>query len=177
MSQTPPVGNGPPKNGITTSPVNVGNSKAGKSKSNSKKDKPPDAPASSVQQPPALNNATVSSARSSRSLNKFLCCFCVSRTDQDHEDTSGEHNTKRIKGRGMGTRTDKSKGPQYTYRPAEQHSDAQCAAQSPSHCTSESGVPQLTCPAQIPVQLQSSNKDDIIKVLSDYYKFMFSFVN
>lgn len=171
MSQAP-VGNGPPKNGITSSSSSVGNSKSGKPKPSVKKDKPVDAPLSSAQQPPpaALNNATISSGRSSRSFQKFFCCFCVSKTDQDHADIAGEQsNTKKNKPnvRGMGIRgaSDKGKGSQYAYRPAEQHCDAQSASQSPSHCTSESGVQQLACPTHIPIQLQPNSKDDIIKVL------------
>ena len=170
MSQAPPVGNGPPKNGLTASSVNVGNSKHGKIKTNSKKDKSSDAPASSAQQPPppALNNAAISSGRSSRSLNKLFCCFCYSKTEQEHGDSAGDQNTNKKNKpnvRGMGVRVnDKAKGSQYAYRPTEQHPDAQSPSLSQAHCTSEAGVQQLACPTHMPIQLQPNSKDDIIKV-------------
>ena len=169
MSQAPPVGNGPPKNGTTGSSVNVGNSKSGKTKTNSKKVKSSDAPASSAQQPPppALNNAAISSGRSSRSLNKLFCCFCVSKTEQDHGDNAGDQNINKknkpnVRGMGIRSVPDKAKGSQYAYRPTEQHSDAQPSSLSPLLCTSESGVQQVACPTHI--QLQPNSKDDIIKV-------------
>jgi hypothetical protein len=167
----PPVGNGPPKNGMTASSVNVGNSKSGKTKTNSKKDKSSEALASSVQQPPppALNNAAISSGRSSRSLNKLFCCFCVSKTEQDHGDSAGDQTTNKknkpnVRGMGIRNVSDKAKGSQYAYRPTEQHSDAQSPSLSPSHCTLESGVQQGACPTHMPIQLQPNSKDDIIKV-------------
>jgi hypothetical protein len=90
----------------------------------------------------------------------------VARTEQDHGDIGGEQSTsKKNKPNVRGIHaSDKSKGSQYAYRPTEQHSDAQSASQSPTHCTSESGVQQLACPTHIPVQLQPNSKDDIIKV-------------
>ena len=170
MLQAPTVGNGPPKNGMTASSVNVGNSKSGKIKTNSKKEKSSDALASSAQQPPppALNNAAISSGRSSRSLNKLFCCFCVSKAEHDHGDSAGDQNAnkknKHVRGMGLRSANDKAKGSQYAYRPTEQHSDAQSSSLSQSHCTSEAGVQQLACPTHMPNQLQPNSKDDIIKV-------------